>query len=79
MLVYLSRGNRRGSSPVLGLTVTNINGYFVSDNAAEIEASMGNEYVKFLLTFCVDHITMTVDTTNSYYFQPGEQYVLRIR
>lgn len=57
----------------------NINGYFVSDNAAEIEASMGNEYVKFLLTFCADHITITVDTTNSYYFQPGEQYVLRIR
>ena len=57
----------------------NINGNFISDNMAEINANIGTQYVTFRLVFDVDCITMTVDTTNSDYFETNEQYVFQTR
>lgn len=57
----------------------NISGHFISDNTVEMDADIGNQYVKFLLTFGIDYITITVDETDSYYFEAGKQYVLGIR
>ena len=57
----------------------NLEGYFISDNSVEINADMGAQYVNFLLTFETDFITMTVEETNSDYFDVGKQYVFCTR